>query len=168
MDFSSSYYKDIRVTSDSLLHVVKDDDTLTSPSDYNNKPRMFIDEDTQLIFKQSNTGCTVGELLFSLNNIHENFKPLVESNNHNAEAINKLAIDISRDGEIFREFGSFYAYCNKTDHTILSLEREILTWRNRLDSLSTQNRVLFLSNTLLNFFVIIFIIVLVIRTHINT
>jgi hypothetical protein len=163
MDFSNRYYKDIRVTSDSLLHVVKDDYAPKSLSDYNNKPHMLIDEDTQLIFKQSNTGCTVGELLVSLNNIHENFKPLVESNNHNAEEINKLKFDISRDGEIFRELGSFYVYCNKTDHAILTRGQELHSLSLRLDNLSIRNRVLFLSNSILSFFLIIFLILLVNR-----
>lgn len=164
MDFSSSYYKDIRVTSDSLLHVVKDDDTLTSPSYFNNKPRMFIDEDTQLVFKQSNTGCTVGELLFSLNNIHENFKPLVESNNHNAEAINKLAFDISRDGKIGKEIGSFYLHFIETNHAILTRGQELHSLSLRLDNLSIRNRVLFLSNSILSFFLIMFLILLVNRS----
>lgn len=154
MNFCNFNYKDIVV-------IIKD-------SNYNPKLNLdqplFINEDAQLLFKPSNTTCTIGELLSTIRKLDDNFKPLVESNKNITETINNILTIISPDGAIGNEIALSNLYKHKTDHAILTLGQELSVYETRLDSLTIRNRVLFLSNSLLSFFVIMFIILLINRS----
>lgn len=153
MNFGNFNYKDI---------VVKDKDSNYKPKLDFDQP-LHVSEYTKLLFKPSNTTCTIGELLSTIRNMDDNFKPLVESNNNVIETLNNILTIISPDGAIGNEIALSNLYKHKTDHAILTLGQELSVYETRLDSLTIRNRVLFLSNSLLSFFVILFLILLVSR-----